>query len=489
MEKVFLCLDFGTESVRGELINHIGISKCSSTKAYNILFSQGGRVEQSAEELWMAAIAVCKKLNKRASELGLEVEAICIDATACSLMFLDCNKNPLGNIMSWMDIRASEVCKRYECCNGQKVPATWMPGRVRWVIENEPERYESAAFICELLDWIYYKLTGRLTVNKNIATLKWYFNYYDRKGWPHELYDNFGIGSVLEKIAEDIVEPGEIIGTVSNHTSSELGFSNSPFVVVGGADAFIGMIGMNSISIGSVAIIGGSSHVILCHTSSTIQQAGLFGPFPDALIKGFNVIEGSQTSTGSTLRWFVDNFMPKLRHDYVKLDAMAESIEAGSQGLLVLDHWQGNRSPFTNDDSRGVIRGLTLAHRPIHIYRAIIEGCAIGTAVIVDTLKNCNYEVKKIIIGGGITNSPLWMQVHAETLGTSVFQSEKANVSLMGCAILAAYACGYYTSIFDAASSMQPNQNKIEPNSTHVQIYRDLKSRYLETYWKLYDKV
>jgi ribulose kinase len=97
------------------------------------------------------------------------------------------------------------------------------------------------------------------------------------------------------------------------------------------------------------------------------------------------------------------------------------SVEAGSEGLLVLDHLQGNRSPFMDSNSRGVIRGLTLAHKPIHIFRAIMEGVALGNAVIADTLKESGYEIRKLTVCGEIDNSRLWLPLHADSLRMPVY--------------------------------------------------------------------
>jgi ribulose kinase len=48
-------------------------------------------------------------------------------------------------------------------------------------------------------------------------------------------------------------------------------------------------------------------------------------------------------------------------------------LPPGAEGLVVLDHFQGNRTPHTDPNARGVISGLTLKHGPAHLYRAMIE--------------------------------------------------------------------------------------------------------------------
>jgi ribulose kinase len=45
---------------------------------------------------------------------------------------------------------------------------------------------------------------------------------------------------------------------------------------------------------------------------------------------------------------------------YDRLNAEAKALPPGAEGLVVLDHFQGNRTPYTDAHARGVISGLTL---------------------------------------------------------------------------------------------------------------------------------
>jgi ribulose kinase len=59
------------------------------------------------------------------------------------------------------------------------------------------------------------------------------------------------------------------------------------------------------------------------------------------LIRGLNIVEGGQTSTGSIVNWF-----RKLVNEdsYEELNKLAELIAPGCEGLLALDHFQVRRS-------------------------------------------------------------------------------------------------------------------------------------------------
>ena len=50
--------------------------------------------------------------------------------------------------------------------------------------------------------------------------------------------------------------------------------------------------------------------------------------------------------------------------------------EAGSEGLVMLPYFAGERTPIFDPDARGVICGLTLSHGRGHLYRAALEATA-----------------------------------------------------------------------------------------------------------------
>ena len=56
----------------------------------------------------------------------------------------------------------------------------------------------------------------------------------------------------------------------------------------------------------------------------------------------------------------------------------AEKVPAGSNGITVLDWWNGNRTPYADYSLTGVMAGLKLTTRPEEIYRAILEATAFG---------------------------------------------------------------------------------------------------------------
>ena len=154
---------------------------------------------------------------------------------------------------------------------------------------------------------------------------------------------------------------------------------------------------------------------------------------------------------------------------------------------MVLEHWQGNRTPWTDPFSRGVIRGLTLGHGPAHVYRAILEGVAYGTGVILRKMEQEGVRIGQVVACGGATQSPLWMQIHADVCGLPIAIPEEQQAVTLGSAIAAAVAAGLHPDLAAAAAAMVRVARVVEPDpAAHARYARAL-GHYTATYESLKD--
>lgn len=82
------------------------------------------------------------------------------------------------------------------------------------------------------------------------------------------------------------------------------------------------------------------------------------------------------------------------------LNQLASQIPPGCEGLLCCDHFQGNRTPHTDAASRGALVGLTLKHTQAHVFRAIMEGVAFGTELILENMRDGGYHPDTLTLAG-----------------------------------------------------------------------------------------
>ncbi len=494
----FLSLDFGTESVRGAVFDQKGKMIITDVVAYKTYFPHPGWAEQYPDDWYHSFIQAVKRIVQNIDVDMESIIALTVDTTSCTVVALDQEFNPLRNALLWMDVRSFNQAERIAQSgmdalkyNGfGSVSAEWMPPKVLWIKENEPEIYAKASYFCGFQDWINYKLTGKYVGSINNATIRW---YYDSRtgGFPADFYRAIGLEDIVDKFPRDILALGTPIGKINSEVAKNTGLSQNILVVQGGADAYIGVIGLGATKPGRLAFITGSSHLMIGHTEREFHKLGIFGGFPDAVMPGFWVVEGAQISTGSILKWFKENFIGG-RYEreaekrglplYDYFNQLAASLPIGSEGIIVLNYWQGNRNPLTDSQARGVIWGLSLKHTPVHIYRAIMEAVSYGTEHIMRYFREAGFIPEEVYACGGATKSEFWMQMQSDVLGIPINLTEEPNAPLLGDAILAAFGAGVYSSIDEAAKRMVRIKKRIEPVRENTEEYRYFVDKYIETY-------
>ncbi|MCA1715626.1 MAG: xylulose kinase, partial [Actinobacteria bacterium] len=358
----FVGIDGGTESVRVGIFDREGTPVVFAGEPYSLEHPRPGWAEQDPDEWWSSLVSAARKALEEGGISAEEIEGISLDTTSCTVLAMDENDRHMRPAIIWMDVRAADQARRIGETgdpalkyNGYgAVSAEWMPSKALWLKENEPEIYNGARHICEYQDWMTHKLTGEWTASISNTSIRW---YYDRNegGWPESLYAAVGIEDVLDKFPQKVLDQGEVVGGLSKWAAEELGLKQGTPVAEGGVDAFVAALGLGVVEPGKLALITGSSHVMIGQTSEPIHGQGFFGAYTDAMIPGQYTIEGGQVSTGSIVAWFKNRFAKKAAEEaekrgvdpYEVLNEMANDVPIGSEGLVVIDYFQGNRTPYT----------------------------------------------------------------------------------------------------------------------------------------------
>jgi ribulose kinase len=224
--------------------------------------------------------------------------------------------------------------------------------------------------------------------------------------------------------------------------------------------------------------------------SRPVLGSGMLGCYPDAAVEGLYTLEGGQTSTGSVLDWYRRHLggNEQLRAEregravWEVLDEEARGVPPGSDGLVCLDYWQGNRCPLKDPRARGVWWGLSLSHGPGHLYRSIYEATACGTRHILEDLAAHGFRLNRLVAGGGGARSRLWLEIHADVLGRPIHVPGDPEACALGSAMVAAVHTGHFASLDAAAKSMVAHSGVIEPDAARQRVYEGLYQRYRATY-------
>ena len=493
---IILGIDGGTGSIRAGLFDFTGHELAFASTEYETIHKHPGWAEQRQEDWWQALKESIGKALKKAQVNKDRILALAVDTTCCSVIACMKDGTPLRDCIIWMDVRASKEVDDMNATGNEAIAqyggptiAECMPCKLMWIKRNEPEIYEKAEVFCEYQDWLMHRLTGFWSFNPCNATGRWYYDGV-KEEFPKSLYEACGIGDALNKFPPKCYMPGENLGKITKYAADELGLDGDTIVVQGAVDAQSGVIGMGVRRPGKVSLVTGSSHIIMTFSDRPLKATGYVPPQMDGMFKGYGMMSGGQTSSGSILSWFKSNFAGDLlekaktegKSAYWYLDNEAKKIPPGSEGLLVLDWWQGNRDPYADTNIRGMIYGLSLNHTRGHIFRAIMEGIAYGTNNNLECFKKDGFDIKEVIAGGGITNSELFMQIHADVSNLIINVPEQKETPTLGNAILAAVGVGIYKDVPEAINNMVRYTKVIRPNYDNYLQYKEIFKQYAKAY-------
>jgi xylulokinase len=199
---------------------------------------------------------------------------------------------------------------------------------------------------------------------------------------------------------------------------------------------------------------------------------------------------GGVTTAGGIIQWFRDQFgqTEKMLGNLVGVDPYdVLSLEAGKVGpgsdrLMVLPFFMGERAPIWDVNARGTIFGLTLYHTRGHLFRAFMEAVAYALRTCIRFSKDLGIDLHKDLkMVGGATKSPLWKSIFADVTGYPILCVTGGGEAPYGDALLAAVGVGAVDS-FDVINQWLSFEPPIEPHPERVHTYNAFYEQYLNLY-------
>lgn len=507
MNTFFLGIDAGTGSLRACVFDAQGHCLGNGEGKYETYYPQNGWAEQDPEEWSRALSAAIPTSLKEAGIAPRELTAIVCDATTNTLVFLDSEGEPVRRSLLWMDVRAAAEATELEAFRREHPAmevykpafrADTMIPKCMWYRRHEPLNWTKTRTVFEFEDWLNYLLTGEKTLGTSIAAFRW---NYDSKlgGMPTALWRAAGIGDVEEKLPARLLSMGERVGAVTADAAARFGLAEGIPVYAGTADCNAGMLGTGCVRTDQLALIGGTSTVLLGHAEMAFHMDGVNGTYPDCLIPGLGLAEGGQTASGAVLAWFKNNLLPaswaeeSAARDMNIYDLIGEKAAAaplGSGGVMMLDSFQGNRAPYADSNARGMFLGLSLATDTACIARAIYEGVAFGADLCISAMLDAGMKIDSILACGGICASPFWLQMHADVIGIPIVTvADTQHCPQLGDALIAAVASGIYPNLSAASAVMIRTGCTYSPDPAAHEAYSFYRARFRELWPAVRDTV
>lgn len=448
MEKQYaLGIDIGTTAVKVLLISQDGRLVCELSRPHDLISLHTGWAEEKPEIWWENVVSALRELTMRCQEEASQIAAIGVSGMVPALVFLDSEGKVLRNSIQQNDARCVEEIREvresilqkelFERTGGYTNQQHFLP-RLLWVLRHEPEIMEKTAHIVGSYDYITWRLTGVLQVEKNFAVESGLYDIRNNN-WIPEYLEPFGI---KQEILPEVNDSTKIVG-FTRDLSKEMGLPDGIPVIAGSADHVASALACGMTREGKLLVkFGGAGDILYC--VDQIQPVScLF--WDEHVIPGKYLINGCTATSGSLLKWVVRKLFADPDEDaFQKYDRLAETVPAGSHGLVMLPYFLGEKTPLFDPEAGGTLVGLKLSHTREDIYHAALEAVVYSFRHHLEVLQETGFCPVSVAASDGGARSPLWCQITANALKRPV----RACVSHPGSALGVAYTAGMAAGLF-----------------------------------------
>jgi xylulokinase len=346
--------------------------------------------------------------------------------------------------------------------------------KLRWLRTHEPQIMARAAHLLGSYDYINYMLTGVLSIEQNWALESGLFDIASGR-WAPDLLMPAGIDEML---LAPVRAPGEVIGYVTEAAARHTGLKSGTPVVAGSADHIASGFSSGLKQPGDLLVKLGGAGDILMVLDRFQPDPRMFIDYH--VIPGQYIINGCMASSGSLIKWFRTQFAPE--STYAELDHAGAEIAAGSDGLLLLPYFLGEKTPISDPLARGILFGLTLSHTRAHIFRAVLEGISFGFYHHLQVLESLGFRPNPtVMVTNGGAHSLLWRQITADVLGLSLQSLVGHPGSSLGAVFIAGMGAGVFSSWGEIDRFLRV-EGVTEPNLDRHARYQALFPLYRELY-------
>lgn len=495
MSKQYLLgIDCGTYETKGTLCDSQGRVISTASFKYKLRVPQPGFAEHDPMADWWAAIRqVVRDILDSAGIEAREIVGVCVSTIMAAITAVDEHGEPLRNaILYGIDSRSQAQAEelnarigeaRMREISGAVCTVESFGPKILWIRENEPEIFEKTRCFTIASGFINHRLTGRFCVDRYSA--KSAVPMLDARSmtWSEELTPYV---CRVDQLPE-IVWTTDIIGQVTAQAARETGLAEGTPVLCGTTDGGADAISVGIVEPGDCMVNFGSTLFMAYLSEREDASTGLWnGPY---VLPGLTCLTAGMATAGSLTRWIRDQFSRELLQleaagqgeAYTALFKEAELIPAGSEGLLVLPYFMGERMPITDPKAKGVFFGMSLYHTRGHVLKASLEGIAMGMDQILALLRRGGHGLDMITAVGGGTKSEVWMQVMSDVCGVRHAVPEVTIGASYGDALLAGIGTGLIKEPRDIKGMIRARLIK-EPNPAHQAVYEPLKAFFAQLY-------
>ena len=474
---VVMGIDIGTSSSKGVLVTAGGDIIASSEKAHELSLPAPGWAEHDAEQIWWQDFhEICQDLLRQNTQ---SIAAICVSGIGPCFLAAGEHGEPLRPaILYGIDTRASKEIEDLTQQYGQEeilarcgspLNSQAVGPKILWLRRHEPEVWQRTQQFLMASSFIVERLTGEYVLDHHSASQCDPLYDIHENSWIEEWAQDIAPGLPLPRL----LWPSDIAGYVTEEAGALTGLPSGIPVATGTIDAWAEALSVGVSEPGDMMLMYGTTMFMVEVQQEALSHPSLWSTL--GVFSGTHSLAPGMATSGALTAWLrrIVGDIP-----YETLLAEAGKVTSGSEGLVVLPYFAGERTPLFDPQARGIICGLTLRHGRGHIYRALLESTAYGVRHILEVMRAAGGEIKRLVAVGGGTKGNLWLQIVSDITGLP--QQIPANTigACYGDAFMAALAAGLVT----ADTNWNPIVASVQPDTGTQAIYGQLYSIYRQLY-------
>lgn len=428
-------IDAGTQSIKVIVYDERSKSIVAShAEPLELIVKDGGVREQKAS-WWIDAVRKC--FNAIPAEIRSEIEVISVSGQQHGFVPVAEDGSVLYDVKLWCDTSTAPECHEIEEKMGgrkalaERIGNPILPGytasKILWFRKNHPDLYDRMKTVMLPHDYLNFYLTGKRVMERGDASGTGLMDIF--KGtWDEDVVKAIS-PDLIGKLPEILPSPC-IIGNVSSETAGELGIPGSVKVASGGGDNMMSAIGTGAVTDGAVTMSLGTSGTLFSSVSHAFHDS-------ENRLASFCSSHGTWLPLLCTMNCTVASEIMRgfMGFDVREFDGRAEKAPIGSEGLMMLPFFNGERVPDL-PEGKGILFGMTPDNvKAENIARATLEGVTFEFLLGLEAFRENGIAVDSIILTGGGSKSPFWRQLVADMSGCPVRVPVSSEAAALGSAL------------------------------------------------------
>jgi xylulokinase len=486
MRELLIGIDSGTQSTKTLVVDsRDGKVLASATQEYELLPGLPPGAKEQHPHTWREATAsTIRRALRQAKAVSGEVKAIGVSGQQHGFVPLDKKNEVIRPAKLWCDTSTIAECEEITArlgglkktirLLGNAVLPGFTASKILWLKNHEPKNFERLSSVLLPHDYLNFWLTGDKTMEYGDASGTALLDVRKRK-WSSAVLEAIDLG--LSAKLPPLLSSDKPAGELQASTAKLLDLNPGILVSAGGGDNMMGAIGTGNTREGVItASFGTSGTIYACAENPVVDPEGEIAAFCDSTIRWLPLLCTMNVTVATEM----------VREDFgwshEKYAAESSRIPAGSNGLLLLPYFEGERTPNVPEGT-GVWFGVNKkTFEAGHFGRAAMEGVTLGMNYGLRRLAELGVKPTQIRATGGGAKSKVWRQIMADVFNTEVVTLKVTEGAAYGAALQALWCWrlsrGEKVSISEITDRFV-EVNKAEtadPETRSASIYRQLQA-------------